>query len=382
MKKNFLALWHNEIARYRYFIGAVALSSVYLRFGGALWELSFAENIFQTIGCPRFISILAVGIFDSIVTLCLWFSIMVFASFFMARQKGSFNISCLAILIFVFIGISAYAIAADDTSDSYRDSRRDWYFYKKELIKPDTEEKKAEQKPAPSVSGMLPKELWNMHPDQFKELIEVTHKRMVQYPDDDNIMGEWLYLKDIARRKSLAVTSAEMAYVQRHPEYNMNKDAPVINKGKAVLYSEQQEAVESRLKQEKGNFGLLYFYSPNCGYCIEQSGILKFFINKYKWDIKGVDVTREPDAKVQFNIGTTPTLLLVQRSSGDSMTIAVGVVSLDEIEGTIYKAIRYLSKEITPEQWNVYEFQKDGLMDPLATVKTKPEINKSITNDY
>ena len=91
MKKNFLALWHNEIARYRYFIGAVALSSVYLRFGGALWELSFAENIFQTIGCPRFISILAVGIFDSIVTLCLWFSIMVCASFFMARQKGSFQ---------------------------------------------------------------------------------------------------------------------------------------------------------------------------------------------------------------------------------------------------------------------------------------------------
>ncbi|HET6459334.1 MAG TPA: conjugal transfer protein TraF, partial [Syntrophales bacterium] len=67
------------------------------------------------------------------------------------------------------------------------------------------------------------------------------------------------------------------------------------------LYSEQQEAVESRLKQEKGNFGLLFFYSPNCGYCVEQSGILKFFINKYKWDIEGVDVTREPDAKVPFN---------------------------------------------------------------------------------
>jgi len=382
MKKNFLALWHNEIARYRYLIGAVALSSVYLRFGGAFWELSIAENMFQTIGWPRCTAIMVVGIFDTIVTLCLWFSIMVFASFFLTHLKRSFNISFLAILICVFIGMSAYAIAADDTSDSYRDSRRDWYFYKKELIKPDTEGKIAEQKPASLVSSMKPEELWNMHPDQFKELVESTHKRMVQYPDDDNIMGDWLFLKDIARRKSLAVTSAEMAYVQRHPEYNMNKDAPVINKGKAVLYKEQQEAVESRLKQEKGNFGLLYFYSPNCGYCIEQSGILKFFIHKYKWDMKGIDVTREPGAKAQFNIGTTPTLLLVQRSSRDSITVAVGVVSLDEIEGTIYKAIRYLSKEITTEQWNVYEFQKDGLMDPLATVKTKPEINKSIPNDY
>ena len=381
MKKNFLSLWHNEIARYRYLIGAVALSSFYLRFGGALWELSIAESMFHAFGWPRFISILAVGIFDALVTMCLWLGIMTFASFSLTRRKGSFNILCLVILICVFIGMPAHAIAADDASDSYTDSRRDWYFYKKELIKPDTEEKIAEQKPAPSVSGMLPKEIWNMHPDKFKELLESTHKRMVQYPDDDNIMGEWLYLKDIARRKSLAVTSAEMAYVQRHPEYNMNKDAPVINKGKSVLYREQQEAVESRLKQEKGNFGLLYFYSPNCGYCNEQSGILKFFIKKYKWDIKGVDVTRESDAKAQFKIGTTPTLLLVQRSSGDSMTVAVGVVSLDEIEGTIYKAIRYFSKEITPEQWNVYEFQKDGLMDPLATVKTKPE--KQITpNDY
>jgi len=301
MKKNFLVIWHNEIVRYRYFIGVVALSSVCLRFRGTLRELSFAENIFRAIGWPRFTAILAVDIFGTIVTLCLWFSLIVFAPFFAARQKKSFSTLSLVILICVFIGISAHAIGADDSSDNYRDSRRDWYFYKKELIQPDTEEKKAEQKPAPSVSGMLPKTLWNMHPDQFKELIEVTHKRMVQYPDDDNIMGEWLYLKDIARRKSLAVTSAEMAYVQRHPEYNMNKDAPVINKGKAVLYSEQQEAVESRLKQEKGNFGLLFFYSPNCGYCIEQSGILKFFINKYKWDIEGVDVTREPDAKVPFN---------------------------------------------------------------------------------
>ncbi|MEN6317914.1 MAG: conjugal transfer protein TraF [Syntrophaceae bacterium] len=309
MKKNFLALWHNEITRYRYLIVVVAL------------------------------------------------------------------------LIFVYAGMPAYTIAADDMSDNYRDSRRDWYFYKKELINPDADEKKAKQKPEPSVSGMQPQDLWNMHPDKFKELLETAHKRMVQYPDDDNIMSEWLYLKDIARRKSLAATNAEMAYVQRHPEYNMNKDVPVINKGKAVLYREQQEAVESRLKQEKGNYGLLFFYSPNCGYCIEQSSILKVFINKYKWDIKGVDVTSDPDAKAQFNIGTTPTLLLVQRSSSESMTIAVGVISLDEIEGTIYKAIRYLNKEISPEQWNVYDFQKDGLMDPLATVKSKPEASKSIPNN-
>ena len=83
-----------------------------------------------------------------------------------------------------------------------------------------------------------------------------------------------------------------------------------------------------------------------------------------------MDVTRDTDAKALWNVSTTPTLLLVQRSSGESITISVGVVSLDEIEATIYKAIRYLKKEITPEQWNVYEFQKDGLMDPLANMNT------------
>ena len=279
------------------------------------------------------------------------------------------KILSLIILISMIISMSSHTVA-QDKSDGYTDSRRDWYFYKKEKIKPETEEKKAESKNEPSDSSMSQEELWNMHPDKFREVIEAAHKRMVQYPGDDKIMGEWVYLKDIARRKSLAVTSAETAYLQMHPEYNMNKDAPKINKGKAALYREEHETISTRLKQEKGNFGLLYFNAPNCGYCVEQSSILKFFINKYQWDVKGVDVTRDPDAKALWNVSTTPTLLLVQRSSGESITISVGVVSLDEIEATIYKAIRYLKKEITPEQWNVYEFQKDGLMDPLANMNT------------
>jgi conjugal transfer pilus assembly protein TraF len=278
------------------------------------------------------------------------------------------SVSYAIVLVSVVIVMSSHAIAADDATDNFRDSRRDWYFYKKERINPEAEEKKTEQKPAPSISGISATELWNMHPDQFKELVDVTHKRMVQYPDDDKTMGEWIYLKDIARRKSLAVTSAETAYLQRHPEYNMTKDAPTVSVGRTQLYKQQKETVEARLKQEKDSFGLLFFYSPECGYCEEQSKILTFFINKYQWDVKGVDITREVNARTKFDISTTPTLLLVQRSTGDSMTIAVGIVSLEEMEGTIYRAVRYLKKEITPEQWNVYESQEGGLMDPLGLV--------------
>jgi len=366
MKKNLLAIWRNEITRYRYLIGAVALTSVYLRFGGAVWELKIAESVFITFELPKSMAFMVVGMFDVIVTTCLWFSFMVCASIFQVHKNASASILCIAMAILLFAIVPAYAGAADETKEGYIDSRREWYFYKKEKIKPDTDEKKVEQKPAPSVSEMSVTDLWNMHPDQFKDLIEATHKRMVQYPEDDKAMGEWVYLKDIARRKSMAVASSESAYIQRHPEYNMSKDNPISSPGRAVLYKEQRDTIESRIRLEKENFGMIFFYEPGCGYCEEQSNILRYFIKKYNWDIKGVDITRELNAKTQFNIVTTPTLLLVQRSSGESMTISVGVVSLDEIEGTLYRSIRLLNKEITPEQWNVYDFQKGGLMDPLG----------------
>jgi len=280
----------------------------------------------------------------------------------------------IAIITISFMLSVVFTCAADDMN--MKDSRRDWYFYKKEKITPETdkkEEAQTNQKQAPQMSTMTPEKIWNMHPDQFKELIEATHKRMVQYPDNDDLMGEWEYLKDIARRKSLAVTGAEMVYLQRHPEYNMNKDVPTLNQGKEAALKEQYQTIESKLKQEKGNYGLLFFYSPDCDYCSKQSGILKLFINKYKWDIKGVDVDRDPGAKNSFNVITTPTLLLVKRSTGDSITIAVGVVSFEDIENTIYKSIRYLNKEITPEQWNLYDYQKGGMMDPLASHPPKKE---------
>lgn len=257
------------------------------------------------------------------------------------------------------------AIAAE-RNDEMVDSTREWYFYKKERVKPEKEEEKKDAKNLPNVSDYSVQQLWDMHPDNFKELLDETQKRMIQYPGNEKLVADWVYMKDMARRKALAATSAEVAYLQMHPEYSMQKEFPTMNAGTAAAVREKTKMIESRLIQEKGNFGFLYFYSPTCEFCKEQSRVLDIFIHKYGWDIKNIDVTIDDSGKELWHVTTTPTLVLVQRSTGESMVIAVGVMSVSDMEETTYRAMRYLKKEITPEQWNVNENQDGGIMDPMG----------------
>ncbi|MDP2103361.1 MAG: hypothetical protein Q8K26_00375, partial [Candidatus Gracilibacteria bacterium] len=49
--------------------------------------------------------------------------------------------------------------------------------------------------------------------------------------------------------------------------------------------------------------------------------------------------------------------------------VASGVVALDELEQTLYRSIRLLNGQITPQEYSVYDFQKGGGLDPASILK-------------
>jgi conjugal transfer pilus assembly protein TraF len=57
--------------------------------------------------------------------------------------------------------------------------------------------------------------------------------------------------------------------------------------------------------------------------------------------------------------------LVVSRKNGEYLTVGVGVAALTEIEENLYRGIRLLNGEVTPEEYSNYEFQKGG---PLEVV--------------
>ena len=87
--------------------------------------------------------------------------------------------------------------------------------------------------------------------------------------------------------------------------------------------------------------------------------------------MKGIDVEENPSVTARFDITTTPALLLIGKGREDYIPVASGVVAMEELERRLYRSIRLLNGQITPQGYSVYDFQKGGGLDP-ESILLKP----------
>ena len=73
----------------------------------------------------------------------------------------------------------------------------------------------------------------------------------------------------------------------------------------------------------------------------------------------------------QFQVSITPTIIIIQRGGTNYMPVSAGVASVAEIEDGTYRAIRALKGETSPENFDMYEFQRGGGFDPSARHQQK-----------
>ena len=140
-----------------------------------------------------------------------------------------------------------------------------WWWYQKEPVKPKKKEtKKTPDKKIPWVPDMKDytmKELWAMHPDQFRPLMKAFLEEAVQNPTPENVKNYYVMM-DIARRKSLAFTNVAAYVWQKDPDLSTAKDYPIASPGQNAMVRQETSEVENIITNAKDNFALLYFYSP------------------------------------------------------------------------------------------------------------------------
>jgi len=252
----------------------------------------------------------------------------------------------------------------------YGDAKRGWWWYEKiPLEKRDRDEKVEDgKKRSPRLSDYTMEELWNMYPDDFQAVLMAFQKKAVQVPSENNVR-EYYVVQDIARRKSLAFANVSAAVMQKYPDLSVAADYPITAPGRNAEVSQRTDEIESRIRSAREEFALIYFSSAGCPYCAEEGSILSRFVEKYGWEIREIDIEREAAVSSVFGIETTPTLLLIYRGRADHITVSAGVASLAEIEEKLYRGIRLLKNEITPEEYSLYEFQRGGAFDVKAPLR-------------
>ena len=278
------------------------------------------------------------------------------------------------------------------TPGFYDQSKHGWFWYEDPPAEPEVEQ--PPDQPVPSVqpvsrdvslANYSTEELWTLYPDDFQQLLNGLQKKAVQYPTEQNIL-EYLSIQDIARRKALAYANATQYVTQKRADlFNINQVYPTSSPGAVARVQMQQEEIAGTIREAGKDHALLFFAAAGCGFCEKQAQILAYFVDKYGWQVKPVDIERESNIALRFNITTTPTLLLIRQDREASMRIATGVATLPEIERNLYQAIRSMRGDTSMESFTTYDFQKGSALDPTSILKIQTPwqangpVNKSST---
>ena len=253
--------------------------------------------------------------------------------------------------------------AKDKTPASfYKEKKQGWYWYQKDPEKITI--RKQPKRKLPNLDDYTAQELWNMYPDDFQELLNTFMKKAVQAPNEKTVM-DYLVMQDIARRKSLAFASV-MSYVdQKNQELGTQSVYPITAPGQSAVVSMRVREQEETIASGREQFALIMFTRQGCDFCESQKSILEFFVNKYGWPVRFVDMDDHPNMAAKFDVTMTPTMIMVDKQSGKSMPISVGVISMSDLALKLYRSIRYMRGEITPQQWFMHDFEKGKSNDPL-----------------
>lgn len=239
--------------------------------------------------------------------------------------------------------------------------QRGWWWYED----PPRQESRTEEKALSRMPVYSPEEMAKMDTDRLRQYADQALKEAVREPSEANVRNYYI-VQDVIRRKALAFTNASELVWQKYPELSVAKDSPLAAPGRKAMTRERVEERERVLEEGRRDFALLYFTSEGCPFCQEQEGILSYFRERFDWKIKPIDVDRNPALASRFGIVTTPSLLLIHRGSKEYLPVTAGVASAYEIEAKLYRGIRLMRGEVSPENFNIYDFQKGGGFDVEA----------------
>lgn len=259
-------------------------------------------------------------------------------------------------------GIEAAVAVASILSSAHADDERRGYWWKKDPPP------KVEENPEHPDLAAPPSEvaLQAMHPQDFAKLLEDYRQYALWKMEPEHVA--WYYeLQDFARRKSRAFMNVTETVMLERPELNMNSVYPTTNAGQAARKTQHDESIANRLMLERDNVALVLLTRPSCGFCEPQRATLKHFQARHGWEIKEYNLDESPQAAARFGTDYTPTTLVIFRSSPDWMPVAVGVESVPRVEESVYRAIRLMRGETTPQQFSLQEFQEGSPLDPVRS---------------
>ncbi len=282
--------------------------------------------------------------------------------------------------LFYFACCSAHAGSFYPDEDNEAGTRGYyWYEKLKEKEEPDkqppaaapekkpTEPKKYEWESRKELKydDFTPQQIWDMPPKEMGDLLDAFKDQSVRTLKESHVHDFYRMLRT-SINKAAGWTNVQQMVVNKYPDVSMEHDASINPPGQDAIKEMKLAEVSQKIATSRNEYGLVYFYRPNCPYCAAEEKVLRLFQESRHVEIKGVNIAERPDLAAQFNITITPTLLLVQKGNEGYQPISYGVISLEELDYRVFSTIRLMEGQIAPEQYGMREYERGGAYDPLA----------------
>lgn len=263
----------------------------------------------------------------------------------------------LAMLLLLLVLVQVGQARAENKPD------RGFWWYET----PPKGEAKEEQPEAkqPAIPEYTTEELMTMEPDKLKGYYETVTKEAVRFPTEENVTRSYRVL-DVIRRKTRAFMNVSEMVWQKNPALTTARDNPITAPGRRAMTRVKGEERRQELAAARSRFALLYFRSDTCSFCQAQDQIMPYLVSRIGWQVKPIDIDTNRQLAAKLGVETTPSLILIRKGAEDFFPVTAGVASVEEIEQHLFRAIRLIEGTTTPENFNLYDFQKGGGYDVQA----------------
>jgi conjugal transfer pilus assembly protein TraF len=233
-----------------------------------------------------------------------------------------------------YLWILLFSFSEAESDLSYFDDReRGWHWYEKQS--------QLEEKAKKNIPTLSPLERLK----QYQEKLETAKAEAVLNPTPQNVLN-YQRLQYETMEKSDLFADVWMRNVYAHPEIDHTRKSPISQKARHIYLRQREEERERKILSLSKEYGLFLFFKNNCPYCDAFAPIVKRFSVKYGWEILAVSEFGEKNELFERNVrdnglaeawkvNTYPSLFAVNPRTGRVIPVAVGMISVEEMEERI-----------------------------------------------
>jgi conjugal transfer pilus assembly protein TraF len=227
----------------------------------------------------------------------------------------------------------------------YQDQARGWHWYE---MKP--KPKPPQRKDSVSVPLTATQRM-----QQYRKRIEEALNEAILHPTPSNLL-QYQRLQQELMNRAQTFSQTWMETVWSHPELDDTLKFPVNQKARHLYLDQEKKQTNQAIAALKKEWGLFFFFSSQCPYCVQFAPIVKQFAQIYDFEVipiskDGSSLPEFPHPKLDpgileaWGINFYPALFGVNPKTEEVVPIAFGFVSLDEIEKRIHTLTQRQKKE-------------------------------------